>query len=195
MSKSVLMSINPYWCELIMSGKKTLEIRKNVPREFCHDRFEGGFIVEPFKVYVYETQGHIATPWMDEDGHMIFKGSGEVVGEFVCRRIEKIDMSIGGYLHQSHKDIDSILRESCMNSWDLLGYLLIGHSEYKDGYAWFVSDVVKYDKPKILDEFKQCHKCPYGDYANCLEYECSCDNAYNVRRAPQSWCYVEEWRP
>lgn len=177
--KAVLMSVIPYWCDLIMSGQKTLEIRKNVPREFCYDRFEGGFIIEPFKVFVYETQGHTATPWMDEDGHMIFKGSGEVVGQFVCRHIEKIDMSIGGYLRQSHKDIDSILRESCMNMCDLLGYLQIGHTEYKDGYAWFISDVVKYDKPKNLDEFTGLRNTKFG-------YE-----PVEIKRPPQSWRYVE----
>ena len=29
MAKAVLISIQPHWCELIASGKKTLEVRKN----------------------------------------------------------------------------------------------------------------------------------------------------------------------
>ena len=29
--KSVLISIHPKWCELIASGKKTVEVRKTVP--------------------------------------------------------------------------------------------------------------------------------------------------------------------
>lgn len=30
--KSVLISIRPKWCELIASGKKTLEVRKTRPK-------------------------------------------------------------------------------------------------------------------------------------------------------------------
>ena len=42
--KAVLMSIQPKWCELIASGKKTIEIRRNIPK-----------LDAPFKVYIYCT--------------------------------------------------------------------------------------------------------------------------------------------
>ena len=61
--KSVLISIKPKWCELIASGKKTVEVRKTRPK-----------IETPFKVYIYETQGRTETPWVDEEGLEIFKG-------------------------------------------------------------------------------------------------------------------------
>ena len=44
--KSVLISIQPKWCELIASGKKTVEVRKTKPK-----------LETPFKVYIYCTQG------------------------------------------------------------------------------------------------------------------------------------------
>ena len=44
--KSVLMSINPRWCELIANGKKTVEIRKTKPK-----------LEPPFKCYIYCTKG------------------------------------------------------------------------------------------------------------------------------------------
>ncbi|MGN0539812.1 MAG: ASCH domain-containing protein [Candidatus Fimenecus sp.] len=44
MSKAVLMSIQPRWCELIANGKKTLEVRKTKPK-----------LSTPFKVYIYCT--------------------------------------------------------------------------------------------------------------------------------------------
>lgn len=44
MSKSVLISINPKWCELIASGKKTVEVRKTRPK-----------LETPFKCYIYCT--------------------------------------------------------------------------------------------------------------------------------------------
>lgn len=43
--KSVMISIQPKWCELIASGKKTVELRKTKPD-----------IDTPFKVYIYCTK-------------------------------------------------------------------------------------------------------------------------------------------
>ena len=44
MNKAVLISIQPKWCELIASGRKTIEVRKTKPK-----------ILTPFKVYIYCT--------------------------------------------------------------------------------------------------------------------------------------------
>ena len=43
--KSVLISIKPKWCELIVSGKKTVEVRKTKPK-----------LETPFKCYIYCTK-------------------------------------------------------------------------------------------------------------------------------------------
>jgi len=43
--ESVLISIQPKWCELIASGKKTIEVRKTRPK-----------LDTPFKVYIYCTK-------------------------------------------------------------------------------------------------------------------------------------------
>ena len=43
--KSVLISIQPKWCELIANGKKTVEVRKTKPK-----------LETPFKVYIYMTK-------------------------------------------------------------------------------------------------------------------------------------------
>jgi len=40
--KSVILSIQPKWCELIASGRKTIEVRKTRPQ-----------IDTPFKCYIY----------------------------------------------------------------------------------------------------------------------------------------------
>lgn len=67
MSKAVLISIRPKWCELIASGKKTIEVRKTRPK-----------LETPFKVYIYQTLPK-SGDWNDRDGH--------VIGEFVCDEI------------------------------------------------------------------------------------------------------------
>ena len=152
--KSVLISIKPNWCELIASGKKTVEVRKTRPK------FE-----TPFKVYIYETQGRTETPFIDEEGHHIFKGRGQVIGEFVCDRIVQFENSL----------FDEVLPEtvarSCVPMYDLLVYL--GKQDF--GYGWHVSNLVIYDKPRELREFS---KVGFGRFVP-------------LERPPQSWCYVE----
>ena len=44
MSKAVMLSIRPKWCEKIASGKKTIEVRKTRPK-----------LETPFKCYIYCT--------------------------------------------------------------------------------------------------------------------------------------------
>ena len=45
MSKAVMISIRPKWCEKIASGEKTIEVRKTRPK-----------LETPFKCYIYCTQ-------------------------------------------------------------------------------------------------------------------------------------------
>lgn len=58
MSKAVLISIRPEWCEKIMTGQKTVEVRKTRPK-----------MNPPFKCYIYKC------------------GNGKVIGEFLCDQI------------------------------------------------------------------------------------------------------------
>ena len=44
MSKAVMISIQPKWCELIASGKKTIEVRKTAP--FTRPFQSWGYVVE-----------------------------------------------------------------------------------------------------------------------------------------------------
>lgn len=88
--KSVLISIQPKWCELIASGKKTVEVRKTKPK-----------LDTPFKCYIYETKAprlkyvfgkkdYEGYPWFDDmdenEKHFVKfpQGKGKVIGEFVC---------------------------------------------------------------------------------------------------------------
>lgn len=45
MSKAVLISIRPEWCEKIVNGRKTIEVRKTRPK-----------MDTPFKCYIYCTK-------------------------------------------------------------------------------------------------------------------------------------------
>ena len=185
MSKAVLISIQPKWCELIASGKKMVEVRKTKPK-----------LETPFKCYIYETQGRTETPWVDEEGHEIFKGRGQVIGEFVCDQIDEI-----GYSPEMHgkyiSDVDDIHYVSCVDFEQMFDYLADGY-----GYAWHISDLVIYDKPKLLRWFQKPCICKSEyegeEYKDCFNCDLAGDSDYGIvacnrpiSRPPQSWCYVE----
>lgn len=160
MAKAVLISIQPHWCELIASGKKTLEVRKNRPK-----------LETPFKCYIYMTSGDASIP--DGKGMVHHHSGGRcVIGEFMCDRIECFDVPYPAF----QKELDKrILNESCCTYYQLHRYA------YHDAlYGWHISNLVIYDKPKELSEFTGLRKTKFG-----LE-------PIRIRRAPQSWCYVEE---
>lgn len=162
--KAVLISVQPKWCELIASEKKTVEVRKTKPK-----------IDVPFKCYIYETQGSTETPFVDEEGHHIFKGRGQVIGEFVCDKIDTV-MSVNTpcmvYFTVNDK-MDMFFSDiSCLDVDELGAY--IGFN--KEGYGWHISDLKIYDKPKDLSEFSK-----YGF-----------DDPVPLKRPPQSWMYVED---
>lgn len=148
MGRAVLISIHPKWCELIANGKKTVEIRKTAPH-----------LKTPFKCYIYCTKFNPGDP----DSMINLKGKtsffmpkgGAVIGEFVCDRIFPIQLTEEGYDYESEKE--TRLRYEEMSS-----YL-----NFRNGYGWHISDLVIYDEPKSLNEFR-------------------------LNRPPQSWCYVEQ---
>lgn len=164
--KSVLISIQPKWCELIASGKKTVEVRKTRPK-----------LETPFKVYIYETQGRTETPFVDEEGHHIFKGRGQVIGEFVCDTIYEFTKAF--FDEQEPQDTEEIafwLEQFNLSYNDLLSY--VGAKEF---YGWHISDLVIYDKPRELSEFKVA----------AYRYGSTHLKPRSIIRPPQSWFYVE----
>lgn len=184
--KSVLISIQPEWCEKIVNGKKTIEVRKSAPEEV------------PFKCYIYETQGRTETPWVDEDGHFIYKGRGQVIGEFVCDKVYNLVNAFGGivFADENLNQLDpQLFRDmSCLTDEQTADYL-----GEKDGYGWHISDLKIYGKPKELSEFYRICKnpCkPSNGRILCLTTKSlkmnGCDGKTPLTRPPQSYMYVDE---
>ena len=187
MSKAVLISIKPEWCELIANGNKTIEVRKTKPK-----------LETPFKVYIYSTK-----PKNKNDlGLCLDKGmfgtlkkvgllykrnyetakhlnmqilSGKVIGEFVCDKITE--------LAPINRSPDDVEERACLTRREIVRYLK------GRGYAWLISDLVIYDKPKELSEFARHDNTYDNAFGGAFE-----DRAKNtpIKRPPQSWCYVEE---
>lgn len=175
MSKAVLISIHPRWCEKIASGEKTIEIRKTRPK-----------LQPPFKCYIYCTMDHpyisVSCGELDKRNYRtntVGRCNGKVIGEFVCDT----------YVTDKTFGHDALFNAAaCMNESDVVAY-----SAGSPIYGWHITDLKIYDTPKELSGFKglckveaDCCACPYYNYSKM-----DCDGR-TINRPPQSWCYVEE---
>lgn len=179
MSKAVLISIRPKWCELIANGTKTVEVRKSRPK-----------LHTPFKCYIYCTQprypheDYIETDYPKPQ----FYGGGKVIGEFTCERIyeirkrgipENFDYCYLSLNEWGNDDIETEIRAisaSCVSKEKLNAY----GAKAPLLYGWHISDLRIYDAPRELSEFTGLRDTRFGAAP------------YDIKRAPQSWCYVEE---
>lgn len=180
MSKAVMISIHPKWCELIASGKKTVEIRKTKPHAIL-----------PLKCYIYQTKGAKENPIVTNDVGETFYilEIGKVIGEFVCHDITRFDVPFPAYWDQVDK---ATLDAACLKYGEAHNYL--GH---RTGWAWHISDLRIYDKPKNLSDFKRWNRTEENSpcaHTKALYEPCETCKECNLTRPPQSWCYVEELR-
>lgn len=185
--KAVLISIQPKWCELIASGKKIVEVRKTKPK-----------IETPFKCYIYCTSSNVHECLMQNEGgvKLIYAcnyktaipcgghiANGKVIGEFVCDRITEYECSSDGFGELA------TTCGTCLTYDEIINYC-----NGNELYGWHITDLVIYDKPRELSEFKalcgnkgrcaSCKKLSRDDY--------TCEHKRGLARPPQSWCYVEE---
>ncbi len=153
MNKAVMLSIRPEWCARIAIGEKTVEVRKTRPK-----------IEPPFKCYIYETKAESEIPWVDEEGHFIYKGRGAVIGEFVCDHVMPI---FNNTLLPASIPDELVLEKlsPCLTDREIKEYL----GNRSKGYGWHISDLVIYDTTRPLSDF-------------------------GLKRPPQSWCCVQEVR-
>ena len=195
--KSVLLSIQPKWCKLIFSGKKTIEVRRTRPK-----------LEPPFEVLVYETKGKTKY-WSQPLPIPYTEGRGKVIGSFICDKITRYESEFW----------DDDTYERIQEPWELLDFAEYGEYEYdtigingefygagvelskqlclswkelrnyvgqgiRNFYGWHITAPKLYDKPRELGEFRKV--CLNGKCSDCIYEECK------ITRPPQSWCYVDE---
>lgn len=182
------MSIHPKYCSLIASGKKTIEIRKTIPK-----------LKTPFKVYVYCTKektkkeslilgpfGSLQTGGIEND--LTYKLNGSIIGEFTCDKIYKIDKDSVDFFYKT--DIETIYFEeakkklnldTCVSPEELSEYM-----NHRQVNGLHVTQFILYEKPIDIGNFKyfkcvssrSCSTCKITD---CVKF---------VEKPPQSWMYV-----
>ena len=171
--KSVLISIRPKWCELIASGRKTIEVRKTKPQ-----------IVTPFKVYIYQSKkrGFERATYSD----------GKVIGEFVCDKIiPTAHWRLCGETGKCAKrtEMETAFPElACLTLDEIRGY---AGSNQRIVYGLHISNLVIYEKPKKVSDFKKYNRTCYYDHLGLATQKCKDCKKCHVDRPPQSWCYVE----
>ena len=136
MSKAVRISIRPKWCEKIISGEKTIEVRKTRPK-----------LDPPFKCCIYCSQG--------SDVRRLRGSWGKVIGEFTCDAITRVNLC--GFWDDSGKQLDNRLKETCLTSKEFCDYL-----GEKVGYGWHIADLRIYDTPRELREFTGLRQTKFG---------------------------------
>ena len=194
MSKAIMLSIRPKWCEKIISGEKTVEVRKNRPK-----------LETPFKCYIYCTKAEerLLTILKDGDenygetyhGKPVFIKTEtvsacdmwgkrqKVIGEFVCRGFIPFCKARPCFVMEAPEEIE---RMACMTRKEIWKYAPEGNP-----IGWRISDLLIYDTPRELGEFERPYEC---DECNAKwATECNaCHEEGKIKRPPQSWCYVEE---
>lgn len=137
--KDILISIRPEWCDQILNGYKTLELRKSRPKQ-----------EPPYRCYIYESGMYIPSYMQDRYAGRYQPGS--VVGYFTCDYILR---------HCESENIETAEAQSRVSREGILRY-----AKHGEVYGLHIIDLTKFPKPITLREV-------------------------GLRRAPQSWCYVE----
>jgi len=171
--KAILISIQPQWVAKILSGEKTIEVRKTFPRHY-----------EPIEVYIYCTKGDSKSPntW----DAPIFKAgvkysekysenailrklpvsSGflprqKVVAKFTLKTVDYLGW--GGLCVK--EDAEKELQGTCLTKQDIIEYagkklpiIEIDGRALKDMtrlscYKWHIENLVIFDNPMELSEF------------------------------------------
>ena len=121
----------------------------------------------PFKCYIYCTQpkypheDFILTDYPKPQ----FYGGGKVIGEFTCDQF---------WIGTPHNTNPLFCMAACMDGFDTEKY-----AKGKTLYGWHISDLRIYNTPKELSEFTGLRDTKFGAAP------------YEIKRPPQSWCYVE----
>ena len=184
--KSILLSIKPQWVEKILNEKKTIEVRKQFPKNYV------GW------VYIYCTKDKKYANLINRGGFL----TGMVVARFWCDKVEEILNY--GLARRSESMMKELLEKSCLTMNELNEYA--PHKEYKENdfiYAIHISKLEIFDKPKELSDFKSicqkfekdtvhysCIGCKYCNYD--LPYPATRSSCLKkITKAPQNYCYIE----
>lgn len=180
---SILISVQSEHLINILSDLKILEIRKRKTR-----------LKLPVTVYLYcpkstPKSGKLLcrgiSPFTNEPFYFFTNDydpsfqilNGTIVGCFTLNKIEEIEFYDNQYSTSSFSQLP-LLQNSCLEYEQMHQYFNKPKSYQTAGYAWHISDLVKFDTPLHLSDFNLCDQNPItGKYRP-------------VKKPPQSFFYV-----
>ena len=175
--KAIMISIKPKWVVKILNGEKTIEIRKTMPK--CE---------LPIDVYIYCTKSNYF-------GYISKRYAGKVVAKFTLNKVEEIKHKVHWEDFDSYYMLGNMVyddEETCVSEEELSEYL-----KGNTGYAWHISNLVIFDKPKELSEFRRYTEIPhcYQDTITKKTRKTFNDNTIpffnSLAKAPQSFMFIE----
>lgn len=203
--KAILMSDRPEWVVKMLNGYKTIEIRKTMPK--CDLPIEAYILcTNPHNSYLIDKrvvsngmyyaitlrEMHNQNRTINIEPHSSCVLNGKVIAKFTLRKVEEIEDSVdisldgdGDCEFQTESLAPWELREeSCLSERKLEDYIGEGKA-----YAWHISDLVIFDKPKELSEFR--YKKVTMEWDENYHHRIVKKEIVPVKRPPQSWQYVE----
>ena len=190
MNKAVMISIRPKWCEKILKGQKTIEVRKNAPK-----------LATPFKCYIYCTAAKgkemyhvpITKESLSLPGCPCTVGNKRVVAEFTCDKIVEAEWDYKpDWNGEVYGDTLYLLKGSCLSEKEIISY---GNGDKVNGYVygWHISDLKIYAEPLSIDHFRKADfNCKRNGIDPKVRHSCYGCRDCEIKRPPQSWCYVED---
>jgi predicted transcriptional regulator len=140
--KSILRSIKPYWVYLILTGKKTVELSKTVPKS---EVWNG--IVEIYCSKDLKSFQRIP----EEDRGWMSRYLGKVAGRFMCP--ERILALVYPEIFAGHPLFYSkALEAACVTQDEAEAY-----SKGRNVYGWRINEVQRYEEPREISEYSKKH--------------------------------------
>lgn len=194
--KAIMISIQPKWVEKILNGEKTIEVRKKFPADYV------GW------VYIYCTKGKQEIGKFNTKGSYEHSLNGKVVARFWCDKVDCYD-DIAYWSEENEK-------ATCLTPNDFFDYMF--HIRCCRSCRFIhITKLEIFDEPKELSEFmtpksyqqyqrdlKQAYKddektlsrlysgCAFEyECANCVELIEMTKDCYGLKKAPQSYCFIE----
>lgn len=210
--KAILASITPKYCEKILKGEKSLEMRKNFPHcqlpckvyIYCTKGKQGDLIIarsnEMADLFGYDAIVSVNRGFRKEEDILL---NQKVVAEFVCEGYT--EYSYESFFAENERRNSEVFQRSCVPRLELMTY-----AQGKTVYGWNISNLKTYRQPKDLAEFEKysddaIRPCETGtdceheyyDYSEdcracAIDFDGTNCPKIKISRAPQSWCYVYE---
>lgn len=193
-NRAVLVNLSSTDCMNIATGDQRAFLEKSRPN-----------ITMPFKVYICCSE--FGTPVFGNDKSFVtdsfkllkiekdfertsgmHKWNGKVIGEFICNDVAKLTDRISHISVEGpeERDVNEVLIDICDCRSRLFHFLEFECNKMR-GYAWYISKLKFYDKPKEISDFcKPDYK--HNGFGNWVWKQGSF-----LTQAPTNWCYVKDW--